>query len=225
MVYILGMIKISPSGISSLLECPRCLWMHYNEEKKRPRGIYPSLPEGMDNVFKRYFDEHRKQGVIPPEIEGKVEGTLFQDAKQLQKWRDFDYGRGGLRAGIEEFDMMVSGAIDDLFISPDGKYVPFDFKTRGYPTREDTQEHYRSQLDLYALLFQRNGMEPASYGYLLFFWPDSYHLGMANFKTNLIKMDVSPSRGLSMLQKAHTIIKGEKPLAHGTCEYCMYREL
>lgn len=218
------MLKVSPSGISSLLECSLCLWLHYNTEKKRPRGIYPSLPEGMDGVFKKYFDEHRKLGVLPPEIEGQVEGALFQDAKQLQKWRDFDYGRGGLRAGIEEFDMMVSGAIDDLLVSTDGKYVPFDFKTRGYPTRDDTHEHYRAQLDLYSLLFQRNGMEPANYGYLLFFWPESYHLGTANFKTNLIKMDVSPSRGLAVLERAHTIITGEKPHAHEACEYCVYRD-
>lgn len=218
------MIKISPSGISSLLECPRCLWLHMNEEKKRPRGIYPSLPDGMDNVFKKYFDEFRAAGELPPEIEGKVEGTLFQDARQLNRWREFDFGRGGIRAEIPEYGMMVAGAIDDLVVSPEGKYVPFDFKTRGYPTKEDTHEHYRHQLDLYALLFQKNGLEPADYGFLLFFWPQSYSLGMANFKTNLIRMDVSPSRGMSILEKAHTIITGPIPASHEACEYCTYRE-
>ena len=65
-------IKISPSGISYLLECPRCLWLHMNEDRKRPRGAYPSLPDGMDNVFKKYFDEYRSRHELPPEIEGKV---------------------------------------------------------------------------------------------------------------------------------------------------------
>lgn len=219
-----GPIKISPSGISYLLECPRCLWLHHNEEVKRPRGVYPSLPDGMDNVFKKYFDEYRGRGELPPEIDGKVEGKLFDDVKRLSAWREFNFGRGGIRAEFPEYNMVVNGAIDELLVSPDSKFVPFDFKTRGYPTKEDTHEHYRHQLDLYALLFRENGMEPAEYGYLLFFWPASYEMGMANFKTELIKMDVSPSRGLSVLKKAHEVISGPAPKAHEACEYCAYRE-
>ncbi len=218
------MIKVSPSGVGYLLECPRCLWLHINESKKRPRGAYPSLPDGMDNVFKKYFDEYRKQGMLPPEIEGKVEGKLFSDPQKLHEWREFNFGRGGIKAEIKEFDMILSGAIDDLLVAPDGKFVPFDFKTRGYPTKEDTHEHYRSQLDLYALLFKKNGYDPADYGYLLFFWPESYNLGMANFKTELVKMDISPSRGLSVLEKVHKIVTGQIPPAHQMCEYCTYRE-
>lgn len=207
------------------MECPRCLWLQFNEEKKRPRGVYPSLPDGMDNVFKKYFDEYRGQSALPPEIEGKIEGALFSDMKKLNGMREFNFGRGGLKAEVPEYDMLLSGAIDDLVVAPNGTYVPFDFKTRGYPTKEDTHEHYRTQLDLYTLLFQRNGMEPAAYGYLLFFWPESYRMGMANFKTNLIRMDVSPSRGLSVLGKVHEIITGPIPSRHESCEYCTYREL
>ena len=178
------MIKISPSGISLLLECPRCLWLHVNEDKKRPRGIYPSLPDGMDNVFKKYFDEYRRRGEMPPEIDGKVEGRLFDDEQRLRQWREFNFGRGGISAQIAEYDMTLNGAIDDLLVSPDGEFVPFDFKTRGYPVKEDTHEHYRTQLDLYALLFEKNNLPPASYGYLLFFWPQAYEMGQASFKTS-----------------------------------------
>jgi len=161
---------------------------------------------------------------MPPEIAGKIEGKLFDDVKRLNAWREFNFGRGGIRAEIPEYNMLLSGAIDDLLVSPDGKFIIFDFKTRGYPTKEDTHEHYRYQLDLYALLFTRNGMEVAENGYLLFFWPQSYSSGMANFKTELVKMDVSPSRGLSILKKANDIIIGSMPKAHQTCEYCVYRE-
>jgi len=218
------MIKVSPSGVSSLLECHRCLWLHYNEEKKRPRGIYPSLPDGMDNVFKKYFDEYRKQGVLPPEIDGKVHGKLFDDEKRLYQWREFNFGRGGIRAEFPEYNMALNGAIDELLVSPDQKFIPFDFKTRGYPLKEDTHEHYRCQLDLYSLLFKKNGFEPADYGYLLFFWPESYNLGMVNFKTELVKMDVSPSRGMGVLEKVRQIVMGSIPASHQVCEYCTYRD-
>lgn len=219
------MIKVSPSGTSYLLECPRCLWLQFNENKKRPRGAYPSLPDGMDNVFKKYFDEYRTRGELPPEIEGKVEGHLYNEKPaEFNKWREINFGRGGLGAEFPDLDIVLRGAIDDLLISPDGKFVPFDFKTRGYPTKEDTHEHYRTQLDLYALLFRENKMPPAEYGYLLFFWPSSYEMGQASFKTELIKMDVSPSRGISVLKKVRDIVTGPIPKAHGTCEYCIYRE-
>lgn len=217
------MIKVSPSGISSLLECPRCLWLQVNEDKKRPRGIYPSLPDGMDNVFKKYFDEYRKRGELPPEIDGKVDGRLFDDGQKLRAWREFNFGRGGISAQFPEYDMTLNGAIDDLLVALDGRYVPFDFKTRGYPVKEDTHEHYRTQLDLYALLFEKNGLPPADYGYLLFFWPQSYEMGMTHFKTELVRMDVSPSRGLSVLEKAYKIAVGPIPSAHQACEYCVYR--
>lgn len=217
------MIKISPSLIGALLECPRCLWLHINENIRRPRGIFPSLPSGMDGVLKKYFDEYRMRGELPPEIDGKVEGRLFDDIKWLNAWREIDFGRGGMRVEIPEYGMLLAGAIDDLLVSPDGKYVPFDFKTRGYPLKEDTHEHYRHQLDLYTLLFQKNNLPPADYGYLLFFWPESYSLGATNFKTELVKLDVSPSRGMSILKKAHEIIKSLMPERHGACEYCAYR--
>jgi len=178
----------------------------------------------MDNVFKKYFDEYRKNGSLPPEIDGRVEGKLFSDQKKLHEWREFNFGRGGIRTEIPEYNIMLSGAIDELLVAPDGKFMPFDFKTRGYPTKEDTHEHYRHQLDLYALLFTKNGYEVAEHGYLLFFWPESYEMGLANFKTELIKMDVSPSRGMSVLEKAHQIITGPIPSAHNLCEYCTYRE-
>ncbi len=177
----------------------------------------------MDNVFKKYFDEYRMNGELPPEIEGRVEGRLFEDVKQLSAWRDFNFGRGGISAQLPEYDMVLNGAIDELLVAPDGRFIPFDFKTRGYPTKEDTHEHYRHQLDLYALLFQKNGMEPAGHGYLLFFWPESYSLGTANFKNELVKMDVSPSRGLSVLAKVHEIVSGKMPPAHKMCEFCTYR--
>ena len=217
-------IKVSPSGVSFLLECPRCLWLHFNEEVKRPRGIFPSLPDGMDNVFKKYFDEYRAKGGLPPEIDGKVDGRLFDDLKQLNSWREFNFGRGGIRTEIPELNMVVAGAIDDLLVSSDGKFIPFDFKTRGYPTKEDTHEHYRHQIDLYAYLFERNGFKVANFGYLLFFWPQSYEHGMANFNTQLVRMDVSPSRGYSVLERVHAIVRGEMPKRHETCEYCLYRE-
>jgi len=167
--------KVSPSGIGQLLECPRCLWLFYRDGLKRPEGIFPSLPSGMDGVFKTYFDKYRGTGgKLPPEINGKVAGKLFEDVEKLNIWRN---RVKGLQAEFPEFNIFLKGMIDDLLVAPDGKYIPFDFKSRGYAIKENTHEHYQHQLDLYALLFEKNSLPPADYGYLLFFYPTNYNEG------------------------------------------------
>lgn len=212
--------RVSPSGIGHLLECPRCLWLFYREGLVRPEGIFPSLPGGMDGVFKEYFDKYRKMGRLPPEVDGKVEGKLFEDGEQLNQWRN---RVGGLTADFPEFNITLKGLIDDLLVSPDGKYIPFDFKSRGYPIKEDTHTLYQNQLDLYALLFEKNNLPPADFGYLLFFYPTSYAEGTAKFETELVKMEVSPKRGYEVLKKVHEIITGPAPASHTDCKYCQYR--
>lgn len=206
-------------------ECPRCLWLHYNESVKRPRGAFPSLPDGMDNVFKNYFDAWRAKNKLPPELEGRVASAmLFNDMKKLDVWRNINFGRGGLSAVFPEYRLSLRGAIDDLLVLPDGKFIPIDFKTRGYPTKQDTHEHYRHQLDCYALLFEQNSMAPAEYGYLLFFWPEEYRDSCAHFQTELIKMDVNPNRARSLLTMVRAILDSAIPQRHIDCEFCLYRE-
>lgn len=215
--------KVTPSGVGSLLECPRCLWLYANEGLKRPRGIFPSLPDGMDNVLKAYFDTYREKGALPPEIAGKVDAKLFADKSVLHNLREMNFGRGGLKGEFPEYSMLLQGAIDELLVTDDNLYIPFDFKTRGYPVKEDTHEHYRTQLNLYALLFEKNDMPAAGIGYLLFFWPKSYKEGGGQFETALIKMDINAAEGLKVLKRVHEIVTGEMPPSHTDCEYCIYR--
>lgn len=218
------MLKISPSLIGYLFECPRCLWLHFNEKVQRPRGLFPSLPDGMDNVFKEYFDQYRGTDNLPPEITGKVDGRLFDDMAKLDVWRNINFGRGGLKAEFPEYDILLSGAIDELLVAPDGSFIILDFKTRGYPTKPDSHKHYQLQLDLYALLFEKNKMKVFPKGYLLFFWPEKYGKGKANFKTELVETEISASRAYDVLKRVQKIITGEKPSSHSDCEYCSYRE-
>lgn len=214
------LFKVSPSKVGDLLKCPRCLWLFYREGLARPDGIFPSLPSGMDGVLKDYFDTYRNLDKLPPEIEGKVEGKLFTDTDKLNQWRS---RFGGLMANFPEFNIALKGLIDDLLVSPDGRYVPFDFKTRGYPVKEDTHMFYQNQLDLYALLFEKNDLKPADFGYLLFFYPMAYGDGSAKFQSELVKMEVSPKRGYESLKKVHEIAVGPVPQSHADCEYCQYR--
>ena len=218
------MYKISPSLIGMLLECPRCLWLHYHEGIERPRGVFPSLPNGMDNAFKSYFDIYREKDELPPELVGQItDAKLYnEDMKKFEIWRNINFGRGGFKAEFPEYDTLLQGAVDEILINKKGEFVPFDFKTRGYPTKEDTHKHYQHQLDLYALLFEKNGFKSASIGYLLFFWPREYKEGVASFDSELKKVDVSFKRGQAILEEVQKIISGSQPEAHESCDYCRW---
>jgi hypothetical protein len=179
----------------------------------------------MDEIFKDYFDIYRKKGTLPPEIDGKIKNAkLFDDMPKLNRWRDIDFGRGGLYAAFPEYGFQLRGALDELMVDSEEKYIPFDFKTRGYPVKEDTHEHYQHQLDLYSLLLDRNNLPSSDRGYLLFFWPKFYKEGKSFFDTELIKMEISPENGLKILKQVKSIIDSDIPDAHTDCEYCMYRK-
>ena len=214
------MIRVTPSSIGYLKECPRCLWLYFNEGVKRPRGLFPSLPSGMDEVLKSYFDEFRSRGDLPPEIKGKVIGRLYPNLTRLKIMRQ---NFKGLTAQIPDFDMRLKGAIDELLVNNEGQHVIFDFKTRGYPIKVDTHKYYQDQLDLYALLLERNGLRPADYGYLFFLHPTTYEAGKATFTSEIVKMNVHWKNGLAILKDVRDILKGPLPKAHTDCEYCLYR--
>lgn len=214
-------IVVSPSQIGILLECPRCLWLYFREGLKRPSGPFPSLPGGFDLLFKKYFDDYRQKAKLPPELEGQVDGKLFDDVEKLDTWRN---NRRGISAEFTEMDLLLKGAIDDLIVNPSGEFVPLDFKTRGFELKEDTAAHYQTQLDLYTLLFKKSGHPVASYGYLLFFWPKKYGRHSADFNAELVKIEVSPERGFETLKEVMRIVKGSTPSASSDCGFCRFRE-
>lgn len=213
-------IKVSPSLLESLLQCPHCLWLYFNKGLKRPDGIFPSLPSGVDAVAKNYFDQYRKNGELPPEIKDKVEGKLFTDFSLLNPWRT---NWEGIKAYLPEFNILLKGAIDELLINKKGEFVIFDFKTRGFPLKEDTHKYYQLQMDLYGILFQRNNYKIADYGYLMFIWPKSYKTNNLALNTELIKIKISPDNALNALKEAKKIIDSNIPEQNPNCVYCNFR--
>ena len=104
-------LRLSPSTLGLFKECPRCFWLHIKKNHKRPQGPFPSLPSGMDTVIKNYFDKYR--GALPPELEGKVDGVLFNDLKTLENWRNW---KRGLVALDEKSKIELVGALDDCLV-------------------------------------------------------------------------------------------------------------
>ena len=161
-------LKLSPSALNLFKDCPRCFWREKNNNIKRPRGIFPSLPGGMDRVIKTYFDGYRTKKTLPPELNRDEfkDILLFNDQVLLERWRNW---RTGLVYQDGPSGGSLSGALDDLMMKGD-RYIPFDYKTKGSMTTEaDAVKYYQLQLDCYALMIESNQMPAIGYGFLLYF--------------------------------------------------------
>lgn len=220
--------KLSPTTLNLFLDCPRCFWLDKVKNFKRPRGIFPSLPMGMDREIKNHFDVCRAENKLPPELGGKnFSGVkLFSNQDLLDQWRDW---RKGLEYRARD-GSVLTGAIDDLLVKAD-RYIPFDYKTKGSPTTaEDAIRYYQNQLDCYALLFQENKMPPADYGFLLYYSPKSIEKkGKAVFETQPICVPIDYERGRKTFDRAVALLSGDMPEPSSSCEYCgwiaKYKEL
>ena len=211
--------KFSPSTLSLLKDCPRCFWLYFNRGIKRPAGIFPSLPSGMDGILKTHFDRFMHKSLLPPELKDlPPEITLFSDEDLLKVWRNNFQGI----QWTDEQGNLFRGAVDNL-LKKGNKLIVLDFKTRGYPLKEDTHEHYQDQMDIYNLLLRKNGYETEDYAYLLFYHPQEVNEnGNVVFNTDLIKIDISISNAEDIFRRAVECLAGEIPDASGECGYCKW---
>lgn len=211
--------KFSPTSLSLLKECPRCFWLQFNKGIKRPEGVFPSLPSGMDITLKKHFDSFRDKGEMPPELKHlKDEYKLFDNIELLRSWRN---NFKGIQWQDEEGNLF-KGAIDNL-LQKGKKLVVLDYKTRGFPLKEDTANYYQDQMDIYNLLLRKNGYETEDYAYLLFYYPKDVNLrGDVIFDTKLVKKNIDIKNAEKIFSMAIVNLQAEMPNPAVSCKYCNY---
>ncbi|MDE1762325.1 MAG: PD-(D/E)XK nuclease family protein [Candidatus Micrarchaeota archaeon] len=187
---------------------------------KRPDGIFPSLPSGIDSVLKKHFDRFRKEGKLPPElVRHKVKARLFDDMKLLDVWRN---NRKGIQWKDPKSGILLRGAVDEM-LEDDGTLIVLDFKTRGFPLKEDTAGHYQNQIDIYNFLLQKNGYKTANYGYLLFFHPKEVNDSHSFlFQTDLVDCKIGVKNAERLFDSAVEALSGKMPNSDENCEYCRW---
>lgn len=206
-------------------ECPRCFWLHFHG-KQRPLAIFSSLPSGMDSILKIHFDKFMEKGILPPELKREKECCnykLFDDEDLLREWRN---SRKGL--WIEDEDgNILHGGIDNLLVNKkNNKIIVLDYKTRGFPLKDETAKHYQLQIDIYNFLLREIGYETEDFAFLLFYVPKEVaETGEVIFDTQLVKMKVDIDNAKKTWEKAIRLLNGKCPLKHKDeqgeiCEWC-----
>ncbi len=213
------MITLSATSLSLFKECPRCFYFQVKDGIRRPQGIPMPLYTKMDSLVKNYFDGFRVNGQLPPQLEGLVEGRLFDNQDILRKWRNW---RTGLAFIDKKADARIVSALDDCLVSEDGRFLPLDYKSKG-EIREDSHVFHQKQLDIYTWLLDENGYPAKDVGYLVFFAPQEIR------NDNTIKFDIIPRRietskedAKELFYKAVNLLNGPMPEKHENCDYCRW---
>jgi len=215
----------SATSLNLFLNCPRCFWFKFIKNIERPRGIFPSLPGGIDKILKPYFDIHRKAHTLPEGLEsGLPEGAnLFPDVELIHKWQDW---KTGLTYTSKQ-GVKVIGALDDCLEI--GSFVaPLDYKTRGSAPKDDgsSQKYYGLQLSTYSFLLKEAGYKVTKKGYLVYYYPvQATDLTRIKFDIKVVQLEADPKYFIDVMVGALRVLKEVKPPAPADgCEFCCYRE-
>jgi hypothetical protein len=215
--------KLSPSSLNLMQECPRCFWLDKHEKFKRPRGIFPSLPSGIDSILKKHFDKFMKKCKLPPELCDNKECKnlkLFDEENLLSVWRN---NLKGVSWADKEGNIL-HGAVDNILVNKKNqKLIVLDYKTLGFPLKEDTASHYQLQLDVYSFLLKQNDYETEDFAYLLFYVPkEVLETGEFIFNTELVKIQVNAEKGEKIFKEALKLLNEPCPKKHteNLCPWC-----
>lgn len=208
------MIKLSASTLNLFLECPRCFWLHINKNIRRPEKPVATITTGLDRVIKEYFNQYRKQGRLPPLLEGKIPGKLISS---LPNWLEFV---------DRSHDAKLYGYLDECLEIDNNLYAVLDHKTRG-SIPENTHPAYQLQMDVYTFLLEKNNYPTKRLAYLVYYIPKEglLHNGF-QFHLHITEVKTEPERAKDIFYSAVSILKeGKTPKAKEECSYCNWLNL
>ena len=221
--------RLSRSKIDLFIECPRCFYLDNKLGTKRPPGYPFTLNVAVDTLLKKEFDIYRAKKVAHPLMKQyKVDAVPFQH-EELNLWRD---NFKGIQYKHDATGFTVSGAIDDVWITPGSEMIIVDYKatSKNEEVNLDAQwqDGYKRQMEVYQWLFRQNGFTVSDTGYFVY----------VNGKTDVeafngkLEFDIKllPYTGAgnwiepTLAKIKECLDSGDIPSSGERCEYCPYRE-
>jgi len=162
--------KLSRSKIGLFQECPRCFYIDNKLGTKRVPIPSFQINKAVDYQLKQEFDAYRVKGIQHPlqkEYEIDAKPAMHQ---KLDQWREnFE----GIQYLHEPTGLMISGAIDDLWINGNNEYIVVDYKAtaKNDPVKELSgkwHENYKRQIEVYQWLLRKNNLKVSNVGYFVY---------------------------------------------------------
>lgn len=164
-----GLFKVSRSKIELFMQCPRCFWLDVRLKITRPSSPPFNINKTIDELYKKEFDGYRAKAQPHPMMTANgIEAVPYQHA-DLDTWR---YNFTGVATQHEATNLHVFGAVDDVWVTPDGELIVVDYKatSKDKPVSIDSdwQISYKRQMEVYQWLLRQNGFPVSDTGYFVY---------------------------------------------------------
>jgi hypothetical protein len=223
--------RLSRSKIELFTECPRCFYLDNKLGTARPRGPAFTLNIAVDALLKKEFDVHRANGTKHPLCDAYGIDAVPFVHKNITTWREnFE----GIEYFHEPTGFMISGAVDDIWVTPEGELIVVDYKATSkegtIATLSDSswEDSYKRQMGVYQWLLRNNGFPVSSIGYFVYANAGSDKEafdGKLEFEVTVVPCEGDTDWIDETLPRIKQTLDADAlpPIGQG-CEYCPYRE-
>lgn len=196
---------------------------------KRPSMPGFTLNLAVDELLKKEFDLLRKKGQAHELMKKyKIDAIPFSHP-DIDTWRNNFVGKSYLHEGT---NLLIFGAIDDLWINKKDELIVVDYKatstTKKISLDDKWKQNYKKQLEIYQWIYEKSGFKVSKTGYIVY----------ANASKNRAKFDgklefeltIHPHKGNTswieptIFEIKKTLDSDKLPVSGAECEYCPYRE-
>ncbi|OGY46369.1 MAG: hypothetical protein A3J65_02785 [Candidatus Buchananbacteria bacterium RIFCSPHIGHO2_02_FULL_45_11b] len=152
------------------IECPRCFYLDRRLGIGRPPGYPFSLNSAVDALLKKEFDLSRAKNQAHPLIEKYGVDAKPVAHENLNQWR---HNFTGVQFLHKKTNLLIFGAIDDLWQNSKGEYIVVDYKSTSKAEEitaldKGWQIGYKRQMEIYQWLLRQNGLKVSDTGYFVY---------------------------------------------------------
>ncbi len=184
-----------------------------------------TLNNAVDALLKEEFDQYRSQNTAHPYlIEHGIDAIPFSHS-DIDNWR---MNQRGIRYHHVATNFIITGAIDDVWINPNGELIIVDYKATS-TTKDvslDDRDSYKRQMEIYQWLFRKNDFSVSNTGYFVYCNGDAARgkfQGSLQFKVSFLPYTGNDSWIENILIEIKACLMSDAlPSSSATCDYCAY---
>ena len=222
--------KLSRSKIELYIECPRCFYLDRRLGIGRPPGFPFTLNSAVDTLLKKEFDLLRASREPHPLMKKYGIDAVPVQHEKLNEWRE---NFKGVQYYHKPTNLIITGAIDDLWQNSAGEYLVVDYKSTSKKEEivaldQDWQDGYKRQMEIYQWLLRQNGYKVSNTGYFVYCNGKTCMErfdGKLEFDLTLIAYEGSDGWVEETVNEVHKCLNSDQiPPPGEDCDYCAYRE-
>lgn len=230
-----NVFKVSRSKFSNFIECPRCFYLDRVKGLKEPSMPGWALNTAVDDLLKKEFDNHRKEGTPHPIMKKYNLNFIPFNHEDIDKWRNSL--SGGISYEDKDTNLIIHGGVDDLWFNKDTEeLVVVDYKAQSKSGIVETQAYlddkyhqgYKRQMDIYVHILRQMGFKVSDTTYFMVCNGDKNYDkfdARINFTITLIPYLSNASWIPNKIKEMKLVLDSKDTPKHNIdCEKCIYLE-